>query len=86
MREHREQQERDDIGDLDHRIDRRTGGVLVGIADRVARDRGGVGLLALAAEGAVLDQLLRVVPGAAAGGHRDRLEEADHDHADQEPA
>src|SRR5690606_9588752 len=34
-RQRREQQQRDDIGDLDHRIDRRTGGVLVRIADRV---------------------------------------------------
>ena len=41
------------------------GGVLVGIADGVAGDRGGVGLGALAAERTVLDQLLRVVPGAA---------------------
>ena len=62
------------------------GGVLVGIADRVAGDRRGMGLGALAAEGAVLDQLLGVVPGAAAGGHRDGHEEADDDHADQQAA
>ena len=62
------------------------GGVLVRVADRVAGDRGGVGLGALAAVGAVLDQLLRVVPGAAAGGHRDREEEAGDDRADQQAA
>src|SRR5919106_345756 len=61
-------QQGDDVGDLDHRVDRRPGGVLVGVADRVAGDRRGMGLRALAAEGAVLDQLLGVVPRAAAGG------------------
>ena len=45
---------------------------------------GGVRLGALAAVGAVLDQLLRVVPGAAARGHRDREEETGHDRADQQ--
>src|SRR5213079_840532 len=35
----RDDQDRDDIGDLDHRVDRRAGRVLVGIADRVAGDR-----------------------------------------------
>ena len=82
----RDDQDRDDVGDLDHRVDRRAGGVLVGVADRVARDRGGVGLGALAAVLAVLDELLRVVPGAAARGHRDREEETGHDRADQQAA
>ena len=59
---------------------------LYGITDRVARDARGMGLGALAAVGAVLDQLLRVVPRAAARGHRDREEETGHDRADQEPA
>ena len=59
---------------------------LYGIADGVAGDGGGVGLRALAAVGAVLDQLLRVVPGAAARGHRDREEEARHDRPDQQAA
>ena len=62
------------------------GRVLVGIADRVAGDRGGVGVGALAAVEAVLDQLLRVVPGAAARGHRDREEEAGDDRADEQAA
>ena len=47
---------------------------------------GSVGLGALAAVGAVLDQLLRVVPGAAAGGHRDGEEEPGDDRPDQEAA
>ena len=59
---------------------------LYGIADGVARDRGVVRLGALAAVRAVLDRLLRVVPGAAACGHRDREEEAGDDRADQEAA
>ena len=62
------------------------GGVLVGVADGVAGDRGRVRLGALAAVLAVLDQLLGVVPRAAAGGHRDRGEEAHDDHADQQAA
>ena len=62
------------------------GRVLVRIADGVARDPGGVRLGALAAVGTVLDQLLRVVPGAAARGHRDREEEAGDDRADQQAA
>ena len=35
-----EQQESHDVDDLDHRVDRGTGGILVGIADRIAGDRG----------------------------------------------
>ena len=62
------------------------GGVLVRVADGVAGDRRLVGQRALAAERAVLDQLLRVVPGAAAGGHRDGHEQADDDDADQQAA
>ena len=62
------------------------GGVLVGIADGVARDRRGVRVGALAAVRAVLDQLLGVVPRAAAGGHRDGQEEAGHDRADEQAA
>ena len=62
------------------------GGVLERVADGVAGDRRGVGLGALAAERAVLDQLLRVVPRAAAGGHQHGEEEADDDHADQQAA
>src|SRR5215217_2084433 len=82
----RDDQQSHDVCDLDHRVDGWAGGVLVRVADRVAGDRGGVGLRALSAVLAVLDQLLGVVPGAAACRHRDGGEEADHDHADQESA
>src|SRR5918999_503387 len=64
-------EDRDDVRDLDHRIDRRPGCVLVRVADRVAGDRRGMRLGALAAVETVLDQLLRVVPGSSAGGHGD---------------
>ena len=57
-RERCEQQQRDDVGDLDHRVDGRAGGILVGIADRVAGNRSLVGFRALAAVVAVLDVLL----------------------------
>ena len=74
VRQHREQQQRDDVGDLDHRVDRGTRGVLVGIADGVAGHGRLVGIGALAAVMAVLDVLLGVVPGAAARRHGDRDE------------
>src|SRR6185295_6617589 len=48
-RQRREQQQSDDVGDLDHRIEGRAGGVLIGIANGVAGDRGLVGFAALAA-------------------------------------
>ena len=57
------------VDDLDHRVDRRARGVLVGVAHCIAGDRGLVRLRALAAVVAVLDVLLAVVPGAAARGH-----------------
>src|SRR5690606_35458929 len=66
----------DDVDDLDQRVDRGAGGILVGIADGIAGDRRLVGFRALAAMVAVLDVLLGVVPGAAAGAHRDRDEQA----------
>src|SRR5271154_2644374 len=80
----RDDQDGDDVGDLDHRVDCRAGRVLEGIADGVSRDRRRVSVRALAAERAVLDQLLCVVPRAAACGHQDREEEADDDHTDQQ--
>jgi nucleotide-binding universal stress UspA family protein len=41
--EKRDDQDRDDIGDLDHRVDRGAGGVLVRVADGIARHRGRMG-------------------------------------------
>ena len=59
---------------------------LYGIADGVAGHRRLVGVGTLAAVVAVFDVLLGVVPGAAAGGHRDRDEETGDDGADQHAA
>src|SRR5690242_10307842 len=78
-------QQRHDIDDLDERIDRRAGRVLVGIADGVARDRGLVRVRSLAAVVAVLDVFLGVVPGSASCAHRDGDEQSrddgTHEHA-----
>src|ERR1700736_3330734 len=51
-------QDGDDIDDFDHGVDRRSGGVLVGIAHSIAGDGGRMRLGALAAVVAVLDVLL----------------------------
>src|SRR6476620_3379829 len=56
----------DDVDHLNHGVDRRTGRVLVGIADGVAGDRRGVGGRAFAAEIALLNIFFGVIPGAAA--------------------
>src|SRR5262249_47533125 len=78
--------QRDDIDDLDERIDRRPGRILVGVADRIAGDGRLVGLGTFAAEVAFLDVLLGIVPGAAAGAHRDRDKQPGDDRADQPSA
>src|SRR5690606_16627253 len=71
VRQYGQQQQRDDVGDLDRRVHRRAGRVLVGIADRIAGDGGLVGLRALEVLDAVLvgeavlERLLGVVPRAA---------------------
>src|SRR5215510_233314 len=72
-------QQRNDVDDLDERIDRWTGRVLVRIADGVAGDRGLVSIRSLAAVVAVLDVFLGVVPGPSSGAHRDGHEETGHD-------
>src|SRR5215471_5678283 len=58
----RHDQQCHDVDDLDERIDRRSGRILVGIADRITRDRGLVRIRAFAAVVAFFDVLLRVVP------------------------
>ena len=55
------------------------GSVLERVADGVADDRGRVGVGALAAVDAVLDHLLRVVPGATGVGQEDRHQHAGAD-------
>ena len=79
-------QDGDDVDHLDHRVDRRPGGVLAGVSDGVPGHRGGVGLGSLAAEVALLDVLLGVVPGGTAGCHLEGQEEPHHDRPDQEAA
>src|ERR1035437_9116540 len=77
---------------LHENVERRTGGVLEGIADGVADDGGCVRERLLADHVAIfieqvtrLDVLLGVVPGAAAvvedGGEQDAGDGADHQHA-----
>src|SRR5256714_5134381 len=68
-RDHGGDQDGNDIDHLDHGVDRRSGGVLVGVPHRVSRHGRCVGLRALAAIVAVLDVLLGVVPGTPAGRH-----------------
>src|SRR6516162_4581841 len=58
--QHGKEQERYNVGDLDHRVDGWAGSVLVGIADGVAGHGRLVGVGALAAEMAVLDVFLGV--------------------------
>jgi hypothetical protein len=89
VRQDRQQQQGHDIGDLDRRVDGGTGCILVRIADRVAGDGGLVGFRTLHVLDAVLvgetvfERLLGIVPGAAAGGHRDGDENAVDDDAEE---
>src|SRR5262249_16748875 len=75
VREHGEEQERDDIGDLDHRIDGGTGRVLVRIPDSITGHCRLVRLRTFAAVVAVLDKFLGIVPCATTRGHRNRNEQ-----------
>ena len=92
VRENREDQQRHDVRDLDHRVDGRASGVLVGIADGVARHGSLMRFGALHVppsvliDEAVLEGFLRVVPGAAARRHGDGDEQPRHDHAEQHRA
>ena len=69
---------------LDEDIERRTRRVLEGIAHRIAHDRRLVAVGALAAEVALLDHLLGVVPRTAGIGHEDRQHEARTEAADEQ--
>ena len=66
----RHDQQRHDVDDLDERVDRRAGGILVGVADGVAGHGRLVRVRALAAVVAFLDVLLGVVPDTANRGGR----------------
>src|SRR5215831_16652566 len=76
-------QDRDDVYHLDHGVDRRAGSVLEGVAHRVTGDGGLVRLGALAAQVALFDELLGIVPGCPAAGHEQGQEEAGDDGADE---
>src|SRR4029453_1973995 len=65
------------------RVDRRAGGVLERVTDGVADDGRGVGVGTLAAVLAVLDHLLRVVPGATGVGQEDGHQGAGTDRTGQ---
>src|SRR5512140_689779 len=65
----RNNQQRNNVDDFNHRVDSGTCGILVRIADRIAGNGSLMGVAALAAMVAVFDKLLGVIPGAAAGGH-----------------
>lgn len=43
MRQHRQQQQRHDVGDLDHRVHRRARRILVRVANSIASDSGLMG-------------------------------------------
>src|SRR5438876_4325847 len=77
----RDDQQRDDVDDLDHRVDGGTRRILARVADRVAGDGGLVRVRALAP--LFLDVLLGVVPRTAAAGHGDGHEEPGHDRPEQ---
>src|SRR5690606_4979535 len=81
--EHRDDEKRGDVENLDHRVDGRASGVLVRVADGVAGDGGLVGEGLLAAVDAGLDVLLGVVPGSTAGRHGDGDEDTGDDGADE---
>ena len=87
-----QQQERNNVGDLDHRVYGGAGGVLVGIAYGVAGNACLVGFGALqvfdtlAVHEAVFEALLGIVPSAATGGHGDGNKQAGDDHAHEHGA
>ena len=83
--QHRSQHQGDHAHQLDENVHGRTRGVLEGVTNGVAHDRGLVVVTTLAAKMAFLDVLLGVVPGAAAVGHEQGQEGA-HDRGAQQGA
>ena len=69
LHQHRRRQQRYQVDDLDHRVERRACGVLQRVAHGVAYDGRLVGIGAFAAVNAVFDGLLGIVPRAAGCGH-----------------
>src|SRR6267143_2936 len=65
LKENRDDQDRDDVHDFDHRIDCGSGGIFVGIADGIAGYRSGVRERAFAAKVPFLNKFFGIVPRAA---------------------
>src|SRR5262245_55557270 len=76
LKENRDDQNRENIDDLDHRIDRRTGGVFVRVTDGVPGNRRLVRKGTFASKISFLDELLGVIPRSATGRHCYRNEKA----------
>ena len=79
-------QESNNVDDLDERVDCGTGGILVRITDRIARDSSLMSITALAAEVTVFDVLLGIVPSTTTSGHGDGNEDAGDDRAHEHAA
>jgi hypothetical protein len=82
----REDEQRDQVHDLDHGVQRRSGRVLERVTHRVADDGGLVGLRALAPFITVLDVLLGIVPRTTRVRQRVGQELAREDRPGQESA
>src|SRR4029077_18023022 len=85
LKENRDDQNRENVDDLDHRIDRRAGGVFVRIADGVTGNCRLVRERTFASKIAFLNELLGVVPRAAAGGYCYGNKKAGYDRSDEQP-
>ena len=74
----------DHAHELDEDIERRTGSVLEGVSYSISYHCGLVGLGAFAAQVALLNVLLGIVPGTAGVGHEDGKHETGAERADQQ--
>src|SRR5208282_5279252 len=78
-----------DVDDLNHRVDRRSSGILVRIADGITCDRSFVSIApflmndALVIGNSIFKGFLGVVPCAAAACHSNSLEESGQDTSDK---
>src|SRR5205823_2402939 len=82
--EQRHDQERDNVDDLDHRIDGGARRIFVGVADRVAGDGSPMGLRPLLP--LLFNEFLGVIPCAASARHGDRDEQPGDDRAHEDAA
>src|SRR5260370_5814600 len=84
--ENRNDQDRDDIDDFDHRIDGRSRGIFVGIANGITGDRCRVRERPFAAEISFFDEFLGIIPRTAARCHGDGDEQSSDDRSDEQTA